>query len=422
MESANLPSERDGLPIGGSSASTHFTNDNNSTNNTVQTDGIGFTRTSGRGEVSAAAGHQPNENLSGYAGENTHPASTEQLPPSRRVGGRCFNRHNQNNPETTEQVELDTRTRPNPNPRIDPNTSKKNTRANINIATLNVQGRGSTSLFDEKHKWHAINRMIQSEKIGILCTQETHLSPDQTTEINEFCSRNIKIFSTYDPIHPNSKGVAIALNKKITDVDNAKSTEIIQGRALLLETKWHGNEILTILAIYAPNKTTKNKDFWTTLTEKWTSPNSTLPFPDIMLGDFNITEDTIDCNNGEPDPIETTTALHNLKEALSLIDGWRQTFPHEKAYTPQHRSNGHRSRLDQIYMTPALLELADDWCIKYPPITSDHKMVSTRIAHTDAPHIGKGRWAIPNHVAKNRTFLKDIKEKGKELLSAAKEI
>ncbi|XP_006457293.1 hypothetical protein AGABI2DRAFT_51211, partial [Agaricus bisporus var. bisporus H97] len=202
----------------------------------------------------------------------------------------------------------------------------------------------------------------------------------------------------------------------------AKATEVIPGRALMLELPWHANEILTILAVYAPNDSNDNKNFLTSLNEKWNTENPTLPYPDIILGDFNMTEDAIDRCNGTLDPPETTSAMANLKYTLSLVDGWRQTFPTEKAYTLQHRSNHHRSRIDRIYMTPSLLDMAENWQIDYPPITTDHKMVTVKVAHTDAPHLGKGRWAIPFHVTNERTFLKQIEEKGKEALTIAIEI
>lgn len=53
---------------------------------------------------------------------------------------------------------------------------------------------------------------------------------------------------------------------------------------------------------------------------------------------------------------------------------------------------------------------------------SDHKVVLVKIAHSDAPHIGKGRWSIPQQLFNNRPFLRDIKSKGKELLDAVREI
>jgi exonuclease III len=216
-----------------------------------------------------------------------------------------------------------------------PEKTKKNTRANIKLATLNIQGRGSNSLYDGKHKWHALNKMIISQKIGILCAQETHLTEEQTEAINSL-HRNIKVFSTIDPTQPNTKGVAIAVNRKITNAQQAQAKTLIPGRALLLEIPWHANKLLMVLAIYTPNENNKNKTFWDDLYKLWERDDTTLPYSDVLLGDFNMVEDPTDRSTGSTDPIEMVNALANLKSKLALVDSWRQTFPQKKSYTLQH--------------------------------------------------------------------------------------
>jgi ribonuclease HI/exonuclease III len=363
--------------------------------------------------VSGAAGHGADESPRGYAGGTAIHPETDGHPRScRRVGGRRLSRRIEP-PETSGRVNMSLRQCP--------ERTMKNTRANIKLATLNVQGRGSNSLYDSKHKWHALNKMIMSQKIGILCAQETHLTDEQTEAINNL-HKNIKVFSTIDPAQPNTKGVAIEVNRRITNAQQAQAKTLIPGRALMLEIPWHANELLTVLAIYAPNENSENKSFWDDLCKLWEEDDATLPYPDVLLGDFNMVEDPTDRSTGTTDPAETVNTLSNLKSKLSLIDGWRQTFPHEKSYTLQHRSNNHRSRIDRIYTTTTILDMAEDWQILYPPIQSDHKAVTVKIAHIDAPHLGKGRWAIPQRLSNNRPFLRDIEAKGKEALEAAKEI
>jgi ribonuclease HI/exonuclease III len=417
--SVKPPSERDGLPIGGTSASNNTTIHDNY-NTTLAQVGHGPIGTSGRGDVSGAAGHQADESPRGYAGGTAnYPSIDGNSSPCRRAGGRRPTRRT--NPTLDNEGDSPEERRANTALQTSPNRTKKNTRANIRIATLNVQGRGSNSLYDSNHKWHALNRMIISEKIGIFCAQETHLTEEQTEAINDL-HKNIKVFSTIDPTQPNSKGVAIAINKKITNAQQAKTSTLIPGRALLLEIPWHANELLTVLAVYAPNDGRENRTFWENLNNIWERDVTEFPLPDVLLGDFNMVEDPIDRSSGTTDPIETVNSLSNLKTRLALVDGWRQTFPHEKNYTLQHRSNNHRSRIDRIYATTTVLEMAEDWQTKYPPIQSDHKMVTVKIAHTDAPHLGRGRWSIPHRLYNNRPFLKDIEAKGKELLAAAKNI
>jgi hypothetical protein len=66
--------------------------------------------------------------------------------------------------------------------------------------------------------------------------------------------------------------------------------------------------------------------------------------------------------------------------------------------------------------------LAEDWQFVYPPIQSDHKMVTVKAADTEAPHLGRGRWLVPQRLLNNRPFLKEIEAKGKEILETARSI
>ncbi|KAF9446287.1 hypothetical protein P691DRAFT_673926 [Macrolepiota fuliginosa MF-IS2] len=160
-----------------------------------------------------------------------------------------------------------------------------------------MQGRGANTIYDSCNKWHTINNYINHNKIGIMCLQETHLDKQQTNQINNFHHR-LKVISSIDPKHPNTKGVAIVLNSCLTTTQRITARTLIPGRALLAEIPWHGTETLTILTIYAPNNTNKNCSFWVTLQEMWENNTTNLPWPDIMTGNFNLTEDPIDRSNG----------------------------------------------------------------------------------------------------------------------------
>ncbi|KAG1818839.1 hypothetical protein EV424DRAFT_1347535 [Suillus variegatus] len=55
---------------------------------------------------------------------------------------------------------------------------------------------------------------------------------------------------------------------------------------MALKIKWHNNDNLTILNVYAPNNTMQHPEFWGKINEKWQEKN--LPHPDFMLGDVKI--------------------------------------------------------------------------------------------------------------------------------------
>jgi hypothetical protein len=196
------------------------------------------------------------------------------------------------------------------------------------------------------------------------------------------------------------------MNKELTNITKIKTYEIIPGRALLMETNWHANQNLTILAIYAPNIPIENKEFWLNLQVMWQTRN--LPKPDILLGDFNIVEDPVDRLPSHPDNTEATEALQDLKSELLLQDGWRRTFPTTKAYSYLQKSTGSQSRIDRIYATEETLKFSLEWNIQTTGIQTDHKLVSVLISSPTLPYVGKGRWTIPTNLLKNKTLLDEI--------------
>ncbi|XP_006457624.1 hypothetical protein AGABI2DRAFT_80105, partial [Agaricus bisporus var. bisporus H97] len=192
---------------------------------------------------------------------------------------------------------------------------------------------------------------------------------------------------------------------------------IIPGRAILMETQWHNTETLNILNIYAPTDMKESQTFWRTLQEKWSDPESTLPFPDITLGDFNVTEHPLDRCNGKWDNHETVESLQNLLNIFQASDGWRTTYPTTQEFTLLHNGNLHQSRLDRIYIAEDQLASAHEWKIDDVAIPTDHRLVSVNISIPNTPYIGKGRWSIPNFVIGSRKFLQKIEEIGKPLLT-----
>jgi len=133
-----------------------------------------------------------------------------------------------------------------------------------------------------------------------------------------------------DPDNPTGQGgVAIVLNKQLNNYNNAKVTEIIPGRAIHIKTNWHRGDMISILAIYAPNVTrtnaAENTEFWTEITT-FLDEHPEIKV-DVMAGDFNMTEETIDRLPMRKDRNEAITALENLKQKINVVDGWRDTFP-----------------------------------------------------------------------------------------------
>lgn len=65
----------------------------------------------------------------------------------------------------------------------------------------------------------------------------------------------------------------------------------------------------------------------------------------------------------------------------------------------------------------AIHNTASDWEITKPAVKTDHKMVLVRITNPSMPFIGRGRWAMPIHLLKNKKFLAMVHEMGLKLQS-----
>ena len=194
----------------------------------------------------------------------------------------------------------------------------KTTNATIKVASLNICGGGAIGT---RMKWQHINQIMREKRVALLAVQETHLTEETITDLHSQFPGRIHIKHTSDLLHPNSKGVAIILNKQLTKWKEATTREIFPGRALLLTIPWRNNSVINVLAIYAPNPTNENQLFWETLDQKWLDEN--LPLPDVMLGDFNLVEEPIDRLPVHGDAPSAIQSLNKFKERLNLFDGWR---------------------------------------------------------------------------------------------------
>ncbi len=311
-----------------------------------------------------------------------------------------------------------------PNPNVTPNrrtrrdNSRKSVKAAIRVASLNMRGYGNVNPSHAQNKWNHVNQIMRDEKVGILLLQETHMEAARHSQVQKLFIKRLHILYSADPESPTRKGgVAIVLNKRFIPSQGAgtiRTEEIVGGRALLLTLNLNERRKLKILAIYAPNDPQKNRDFWNELRVFFEGNPSKKP--DLMAGDFNMVEDSLDRLPSHCDQGSTTEALDDLKQLLGLEDGWRNTYPQTLAFT-YLQSNGQKSqsRIDRIYSKPSIIKTAREWKISATGMPhADHKMVSVQIVDEDAPSTGSGRWSIPAHLIKDGPLLRYIKERGKE--------
>ena len=222
-------------------------------------------------------------------------------------------------------------------------------RANINIATLNMNGLSAlTNNMSYLDKWSMINQTLNKFKIAILAIQETHLDEETTNRIRISYGKKMNILTSYNPENPQTTaGVAFVINKSLIAPSKIVTHKLIPGRALVaIEIEWLETETTRLVNIYAPNNRTTHPLFWNEIDA--TRRDKRIPKPDFVLGDFNVTEELIDQAPTQLDDQNAIEALRDLRHAWEIHDTWRLAYPNEKTYTYcANTNNGYiKSRLD----------------------------------------------------------------------------
>jgi len=262
-------------------------------------------------------------------------------------------------------------------------------------------------------KWSAIYQTINENKIAILATQETHLNRELLQNVNECFGKRLAVVNSQLQTNPRSSaGVAFVINKSLLDPKEITTYELIEGRAIALKIKWHENDEIVLINVYAPNDKSEHRDFWEQIDSKRRAKN--LRCPDFMLGDFNLTEDQIDRSPAHLDDTRAIEALRNLRQCLNLQDSWRHQYPNERSFTYRANVNGQhvKSRIDRIYTSAEAAKFTFNWRMKQSSVPTDHWLVIAKYAPTSAPYIGKGRWTWQKSSLEDEDLMEKVDERG----------
>ena len=295
--------------------------------------------------------------------------------------------------------------RPDTSPR-----TRQRSRANALIATLNIKGRTSPHCGPGPiSKWTAISRVLWEKKISIMCVQETHLDDTYVQQIESLFGHCLHLTYSKPTDDPTAQaGVAIIINKELMTPTEVSTTELIPGRALAVTIKWHNDQLLTVVNVYAPNSPYAHAPFWTQIQQR---PQDH-PFPpDLLLGDFNLVEEPIDRAPTHTDHDIAIECLRDLRLDHNLIDAWRQENPTTRMFT-YAGPNGSLSRLDRIYARATITRSLYDWDLAHTSIPSDHAMILVRYVPNKLPFVGKGRWTWPLGILPNKDLLSKITNLG----------
>ncbi|KAI0744993.1 Endonuclease/exonuclease/phosphatase [Earliella scabrosa] len=278
---------------------------------------------------------------------------------------------------------------------------KKKSKARIKLASLNMRGYGQTLQNGASDKWNMICQVMRDSKIAVLALQETHLSQDRVDAINELFAASLKVTASFDGV--NTTGA-----KRYFDPDQMTVKELVPGRALFITLTWTAGKKLSLLNVYAPNDHHANAEFWAEVGSERTRLH--LPKPDIMMGDTNIVEASIDRMPPRKDLEEAADSLKILYTSFGMTDGWRTMNEGKRGYTYLQTSTGSQSRIDRIYIANTLVRASSDWDIEGPGIVTDHRMPTCMISNYCAPFVGKGRWSMPACLLSDKPFMEIMRE------------
>jgi exonuclease III len=294
-------------------------------------------------------------------------------------------------------------------------------KVNINIASLNMNGYAApNSNLTGIKKWSAVYQTMKENKTAILALQETHLDDNTLMSVHECFRKRLSVVNSKLPGNScSSAGVVFVINRALIAPKELECMELIKGRALAIKSKWHNDDKILLINVYTPNNRSEHPDFWETIDTKRCSKG--LRRPDLVLGDFNVTEEPIDRVPAHLDNTNAIAALRNLHQCLHLEDTWCHAFPHERAFTYRASNNGQAimSRLDRIYTSREAAKATYDWKITQTSVPTDHWMVSVKYAPLQAPYIGNGCWTMQIPELKNNELLDKIIDRGMTLQTKA---
>ncbi|KAF7311280.1 Reverse transcriptase domain-containing protein [Mycena kentingensis (nom. inval.)] len=218
--------------------------------------------------------------------------------------------------------------------------------------------------------------------------------------------------------NPAAKGVAVVLNRELTNTEGARTWNLIPGKAMLVQIPWYKKRTHTVLAVYAPTESMEeNANFWENLVNIWLNTETELPAPDEIAGDFNLVLDPLDRLPHRGDDKKASAALKRFLNMLGMVDGWRMANEGSKEYTyTSSRDPPTHSRIDRIYVAEEKWREHKGWEISDAVGNlSDHKMVASILTAPGRPYIGEGRPSLRLHILHDRDFTKYAIRRTQEL-------
>ena len=119
--------------------------------------------------------------------------------------------------------------------------------------------------------------------------QETHLNDTLLMPVHECFGKRLSVINSKFPGNPRASArVSFVINRALIAPKDLAVTELVEGWALAIKFKWHNDNEILLINMYAPNNRSEHTNFWESINTKRCAKG--LCRPDMMLGNFNVTE------------------------------------------------------------------------------------------------------------------------------------
>lgn len=248
----------------------------------------------------------------------------------------------------------------------------------LNIYSINVNG------LRNRDKVKAVFGLLTDWRCDYCLLQETFWDNEFVEEIKHLWD-GVIFHSNNENRH---SGVAILVNKTMKNYSKLANKDS-DGRMVSIDIKHNGYE-LTLMSIYAPNKSIEKVMFFSNLMD-YLSNNKT-----VIGGDFNTSLSHVDrCNTMHI----CDTSYKKLKDLMSecqLYDVWRGRNPDSKIFSWKRIINNQlkASRIDYFLIDNSYRPYVKYICYKETTL-SDHSFIYMKIDFSNIDK-GKGVWILNN--------------------------
>ena len=269
---------------------------------------------------------------------------------------------------------------------------------NFNVFSINING------LNDHRKRTAFIDWLHCMKVDVVCLQETH-APSH--ECIRWWFRNSGFHAASSCYTNKSGGTAILVKDtyKFDKIIRDDAGRFVQALVSL------GDEPLSFISLYAPNKNPARNTFLTSLTGL-----IDLTRPVFVAGDFNSVLDSALDRKRRPSFIDSASAraqesgpaLEALMSFTQTYPLWRTLHPQRIAYSWTHGSGAFASRIDMIWAPTAMQDCIQE-CEYYPSFFSDHQFLFVKCHFRDPIIAGPGVWKFNTSLLQDPEYILLVK-------------